>query len=172
MDLWFAYEALFKLYEKLKETNISNYKIVWLDKSTYNHFLTDSITNALTHANERFVNDFNSNFNHEALKSYITHCKQYATGSCEPTRKGQKGRLCRVIDNIDNQLTITDVLTITYAIRNNYVHNGETTITNAGLDNVDFSFNETQKLKLIQICYDFLSILTVNIANTLIGQHN
>jgi hypothetical protein len=37
--------------------------------------------------------------------------------------------------------TISDILTITYAIRNNYVHNGETTITNAGLDNLNFSFD-------------------------------
>ena len=52
------------------------------------------------------------------------------------------------------------------------MHNGETTITNKGLDNLNFSFDKTQKLKMIKICYNFLAILVVNIATTLVEQHN
>lgn len=99
------------------------------------------------------------------MKRYIQHCANYAKNS-------QKKRLSQIVSNFGANLLIKDILTITYAIRNNYVHNGETTITNAGLDKLDFSFNETQKLKIVKICYDFLAILTVNIANKLIEQHN
>jgi hypothetical protein len=165
MDLWFAYETFFKFYQKIKGSSI-NSTIVWLDNyATYSMFNSEIITNAINTANNEMNQSFNNQTNKIKLKKYIQHCENHS-------KKSQKSRLNAIVSNFGENLKIKDILTITYAIRNNYVHNGETTITNAGLDNLNFSFDETQKLKLVKICYNFLAIFTVNIANTLIEQHN
>lgn len=163
-DLWFAYETFFKFYKKITGNNI-NSPTVWLEQSTHIGYKTDIVSNALNKVNQEVNRQFSSETSRNRLKKYIQHCENYAKNS-------QKNRLSQISSNFGANLLIKDILTITYAIRNNYVHNGETTITNAGLDMLDFSFNETQKLKIVKICYDFLAILTVNIANKLIEQHN
>jgi len=111
-------------------------------------------------ANNKLSQAFSSG---DYLHRYIRHCADIAKGD-------QKKRLKKIEAKNGQHLTSAELLTITYAIRNNYVHHGETTITNAGLENSNFSFNESQKLKLIKICYNFLAIFTVNIANSLIEQ--
>lgn len=121
--------------------------------------------NAISKFSSQINQEYNNSNDRDNLKKYIQYCKNHATG-------GQKNRLNLIITNFEQDFTSKDILTITYSLRWNYVHNGETIITNADLDNHNFSFNETQKLKLVKICYSFLAIVTVNIANTLIAAHN
>lgn len=163
-DLWFAYEAFFKFYQKVNGNNI-NSTVVWLDYTSNHIFKSNTILNALSNVNLELNQKFNSQTDKINFKKYIQHCINFA-------QNGQKNRLTSLINNFGQDLSVKDILTITYSIRNNYVHNGETTITNAGLENLNFHFDETQKLKLVKICYNFLAIFTVNIANTLIEQHN
>lgn len=165
VDLWFAYETFFKFYKKLNNNKPSIDRITWIEMSEYEQYLSEIITKALNSANEKINQGFSLPNSANSLKEYILRCKKYATG-----KQGQ--RLGNISENLNQDslsLTIKDILTITYAIRNNFVHNGETTITNAGLEDLDF--NELQKLKLVKICYNFLAIFVVNIANTLIEQH-
>jgi hypothetical protein len=163
-DLWFAYEAFFKFYQKVNGSNI-NSTIVWLDHTSNQIFKSNTILNALSNVNLKLNQEFNSQTDKTNFKKYIQHCINFA-------QNGQKGRLISIVNNFGQDLSIKDILTLTYSIRNNYVHNGETTITNAGLDNLSFRFDETQKLKLVNNCYNFLAIFTVNIANTLIEHHS
>lgn len=168
VDLWFAYEAFFELYQKLHDTTLDEIfnkgfcKInCWQKNQLFkDQFNLEIIKTATDLANNKLSQGFSSG---DYLSRYISHCADIA--------KGDQKRRLKIIEakNCQN-LTLTELLTITYAIRNNYVHHGETTITNAGLENFNFSFNESQKLKLIKICYNFLAIFTVNIANTLIEQ--
>jgi len=169
-DLWFAYETFFKLYKKVTGNNIENNRVTpkvtkfnWLYLNPFVLYKTDIILNALNDANNRLQIEFAEP--QYTLLNYLFHCQTHSKGE-------QRERMNSITSNINRQFLISDILTITYAIRNNYVHNGETTITNAGLENLNFHFNETQKLKLMKICYDFLAIFTVNIANKLIEQHS
>lgn len=170
-DLWFAYETFFKLYEKLNNyTFPDNFsKTNWIEELNYKHFKTEIISIAVKTTNNQLNRAFRSEQEIETLKKYITHSANLALKS---NSRGQKNNLNNIVDNFGQSLSIKDLLSLTYSIRNNYVHNGETTITNAGLENLNFHINVTQKLKLVKICYDFLAIFTVNIANTLIEQHS
>jgi hypothetical protein len=170
-DLWFAYETFFKLYEKINNFIFPNNfsKTNWIDEQSYSSFQTQIVSNSINTANNQLNIDFVASDEIDTLKNYLTHCANLAAKS---NSIGQKNNLNRIVDNYGQYLSFRDLLSVTYAIRNNYVHNGEATITNAGLDNLNFRFDETQKLKLVKICYNFLAIFTVNIANTLIDQHN
>ena len=170
-DLWFAYETFFKLFEKLNNSVIPNNfsKTNWLEEQNYGYFNTQMILEAINIANNQINFDFSSTQEISKLKNYISHCAIQAEKS---NSKGQRNNLNKIVDNYGQNLSSRFLLSITYSIRNNYVHNGETTITNAGLENLNFTFGISQKLKLVKICYNFLAILVVNLANTLIEQHN
>lgn len=166
VDLWFAYESFFELYQRLHDTTLDERfsKISCWSKNPFRHQFSPKIIDAATdQANTKLSETFYSGANSKPLQQYIHHCADIAKDS-------QKRRLKKIEAKYGQDLISTELLTITYAIRNNYVHHGETTITNAGLENLNFSFNESQKLKLVKICYNFLAIFTVNIANTLIGK--
>ncbi len=166
-DLWFAFETFFKLFEKNSDIELPNNfsKINCLENINYTSFNTQIIQNAIEKANNQFEQKFSNSIDKDNLKQYLQHCKNHSIG-------GQRNRLNSIITNFVQSYTTKDILTITYSIRNNYVHNGETTITNAGLENLNLTFGVSQKLKLVKICYNFLAILVVNLANTLIEQHN
>lgn len=161
-DIWFAYEAFFKFYQSALHINLSNRKIFWLEDSTNliftrNEIIETSLRNSNTELNEKF----NSEIKKGALKDYFIYCMNLASGV-------QKRRLQDIIDliNIDRAIPYlmhTDFLTITYSIRNNFVHNGEVTI-------YPENFNYVFKSRLLKILYKYLVVITVKSASITIQE--
>lgn len=159
-DLWFAYEAFFKLYKFLNSKEIQS-KIIWLNHNTNSEYQQlQNIVGSLTRANNELKQKFGNNAKREHLRNYLIYCRNNSLG-------GQSNRLQNIIDKIETESNLPDfseseILTITYSIRNNFVHNGETTVTTPEL-----IYSEKKDLAII--LYEFLAILilaiTINVIN-------
>ncbi|WP_027382559.1 hypothetical protein [Epilithonimonas caeni] len=155
-DIWFAYEAYFILHKKALNSDITNLKIQWLDKSTNSDYFNDEkIKNSLYEANNNLQSNFNSIHKINSLKDYLIYCRDLAKG-------GQKNRLDSIITKLNNRnnlpnFTHLELLTITYSIRNNFVHNGEITI-------YPENFNYIYKKELLLSLYKYIVIITIQIA--------
>jgi hypothetical protein len=159
-DLWFAYEAFFKLYKFINSKEIQS-KIIWLNQNTNSEYQQiQNIVVSLTRLNNELKQKFDTNAKREHLKNYLTYCRNNSQG-------GQSNRLQNIIDKIQTESDLpvfseSEILTITYSIRNNFAHNGETTVTTPEL-----SYSEKKDLAII--LYEFLAILilaiTINVIN-------
>ncbi|KAA2215672.1 hypothetical protein [Chryseobacterium sediminis] len=155
-DIWFAYEAFFIFHQKALTLNLLDRKILWLDDSTNIEYSnTEEINNSLQQVNFELKNKFNNIDKRTLLKGYLQYCEKLAKG-------GQKARLKKIVDKIIiNQripdLSHTEVLTIIYSIRNNFVHNGEITV-------YPEHFTYALKKELLLILYKYLVIITIKSA--------
>ena len=152
-DLWFAYETYIKFYKFL--TGQTKKKIVWLDEAVYNPYsTTPTITQSLRLVQTTFTSTYNTKVKRSELIEYLKHCETEAVGQ-------QKTRLAGIIISVTNSnfnFSHTNVLTVTYAIRNNFVHNGETTVVPD-----DFGFRN--KVKLLRILYLYLCLVLLKSIN-------
>jgi len=155
-DIWFAYEAFFIFHQKALMLDLSTRKIIWLNDSTNSDYSeADEINDSLYTANLELRNEFNDDDTRTSLKDYLQYCETLAKG-------GQKTRITNVLDKIiiDEDipnLSHTDLLTIAYSIRNNFVHNGEITV-------YPENFTYSLKKKLLLILYKYLVVLTIKSA--------
>lgn len=152
-DLWFAYETYLKFFTIVAGTGKN--KIVWLDNAVHNNYTNSStVIAALTSVNSALMTTYNSNTKRDELMVYLEYCKLHAS-------KEQKQRLTAIIEKIRNTsftLTHSETLTTIYAIRNNFVHNGETTI-------VPDNFGYQNKSKLLKILYPYLCLVLLKATN-------
>lgn len=158
-DLWFAYEAFVKLYNKLNTPSIQS-KVIWLSQGTNSDYLIlQEIQDAISRANTELNQKFNNEAKRQNLHDYIQYCISEASNS-------QTNRLNAIIEKIDisnniEELQITDWLSLSYAIRNNFVHNGETTVTTPELD-------YSKKKDLIIVLYELLAIISLKATQKMI----
>lgn len=152
-DLWFAYESYLKLFEIV--TGTGKLKIVWLDGAVHNSYATSpTIVTALTLVNKSLTTTYNTEEKRNELIEYLEYCENQAASP-------QRQRLTGIIEKVRQApftLTHTEILTIVYAIRNNFVHNGETTV-------VPTIFGFRNKSKLFKILYQYLSLVLLNATN-------
>lgn len=157
-DIWFAYESFFNLYELINQNKIQS-KIVWLNQKKYSNYKDIApLGEALSRANEQLNNYFNTNEKRKSLIEYLRYCKNESF-------KSQKKRIEKTISKLtiyDNipKLQESELLTIGYAVRNNFVHNGETTISTPKL-------NYSNKKDLLVILYEYIVILNLVITKNL-----
>lgn len=145
-DLWFAYDTYLKFYKKVTGADKNN--VDWIDANVHNNYAsTDEIVLARNSANEKFQNLYDNNQRRINFIEYLMHCKTNASTS-------QKRRIDQIIIKIQQQIfdfTNSEILTISYAVRNNFVHNGETTV-------VPDNFGYKNKSKLLKVLYSYLAI--------------
>lgn len=156
-DVWFSYESYFRLHRSAFSTNLSQRKIYWLDDLTnQEYFRNIEVVTAKQNANTEISNFFNNAINRAALKGYLNYCSEEAEGR-------QKERLLVLANNIvpANPLqnySHTEILSMTYAIRNNFAHNGEITI-------FPEEFNYHLKNAYLKILYRYLVVITISVSN-------
>lgn len=152
-DIWFSYETFFKLFDLTFNRNLSARHILWLDYATNQEFNNNEIINsALSLVNSEINLKFNNEEKKQALKDYINYSSNQA-------KYQQKDRLLNIAKNISINEELpnyrhTEILTLTYAIRNNFVHNGEITI-------YPQEFNYSLKNNLLKVLYSYLVIVTI-----------
>jgi len=153
-DLWFAYETYIKLVVKDKEKQKD--KILWLDQKNYSSYSSsNTIQKAINTVSEKFASTYGNLHKRSQLITYLNHCKQESKGA-------QEKRLSDIILDIQGsnfELSHTAVLTVIYSVRNNFVHNGETTV-------VPDNFGYRNKAELLKILYPYLCIILLKSANT------
>ena len=151
-DIWFSYDTFFRIFNLAFNTN-STKNILWLDYATNSDYSSNIIIGeSLTSVNVELRQNFGTEIQRNALKEYLNYCAEEAKGS-------QKNRLILIADNIDINNVLpnyshSDILTITYAIRNNFVHNGEITI-------YPEEFNYKFKNVYLKTLYKYLLVITV-----------
>jgi hypothetical protein len=152
-DLWFAYETYLKLFEIV--TGTGKLKIVWLDGATHHAYaISPTIIAALASVNAAFATTYNSTNKRNQLIEYLEYCEKQAVSS-------QRQRLAEIIAKMKQApvaLTHSETLTIIYAVRNNFVHSGETTV-------VPNIFGYRNKSKLLKILYQYLTLVLLNATN-------
>jgi hypothetical protein len=152
-DIWFSYDTFFKFHDLTFDVNLSGRKIVWLNDTTNVDYSSyRQIQAALIRANNELKQYFNNRVKRQSLKEYIIYCAQNA-------KNGQQTRLNRIVERIDISVELpdlinTDFLTLTYAIRCNFVHNGEITI-------YPETFSYVLKNNLLKILYKYLVVVTI-----------
>ncbi|MBE9598685.1 hypothetical protein [Pedobacter sp. MC2016-24] len=152
-DLWFAYETFIKLFGHI--AGVTKHKINWIGTAVHNNYPVDPIlVNTLNIANSAFGVLYNTANKRTELIEYLNYCLPNAFGA-------QRVGLSAIIAKISFGpfiLTHTEVLTVMYAIRNNFVHNGETTVVPA-------IFGYRNKARLLEILYPYLSLLLLRSTN-------
>ncbi|WP_426474214.1 hypothetical protein [Chryseobacterium balustinum] len=152
-DLWFAYDTYLKFYKKVSGADKNN--VDWIDANVHNNYSSsDQIILARNSANETFQNLYDNNQKRRNFIEYLKHCKTNASPS-------QKRRIDQIIIKIQQQIfdfTNSEILTISYAVRNNFVHNGETTV-------VPDNFGYKNKSKLLKVLYSYLTIVLLVSSN-------
>lgn len=152
-DIWFSYEAYFRIHKIVFNNNLSPRKVTWLDENTNAEYSNNRhIRATLQLVNEEFQIYFRTSKKREALKAYLNYCAEEAIG-------GLKNRLQQLSDNMLPQNTLqvfnhTNVMSMTYAIRNNFAHNGEVTIYPEG-------FGYDIKNEYLKILYKYLVVVTI-----------
>jgi hypothetical protein len=152
-DLWFAYETYIRFFGFVIGTGKN--KIIWLDNAVHNEYaISQPITIALSLVNDAFNSTYNTNVKKAEFCDYLAYCSQQANG----TQRTRLNALIARVAGTPFNLTHSDVLTIVYSIRNNFVHNGETTV-------VPNIFGYANKSRLLRILYPYLSIILLKSTN-------
>ena len=155
-DIWFAYETYIKFFTIVKERRSEKDKIVWIGKEVFQEYAKSPIIlKALENANILFKENFSLERKKEELLKYLEYCAE------QGINRHQRLRLNEIKLKIDNEfspLSNVDFLTIIYAIRNNFVHDGETTISP---NNFDFE----NKRILLNILYTYFCVFLLNSIN-------
>src|SRR5699024_1158466 len=148
-------------YELINKHKIQS-KVVWLNNKKYSNYKNiEQLSEALTRVNEQINNYFNTNGKRKKLIKYLGYCKK-------ESRNSQKKRINKIISNLSvynaiPELKEKELLTIGYAVRNNFVHNGETTVTTPELD-------YSNKKDLLVLLYEFMVILNLVLTTKLIKE--
>lgn len=152
-DLWFAYDTYLKFYTKIVGSQKNS--VDWIDANVHNNYSTRA---EITLARNTTTLSFNDYYSNEARRNlfldYLAYCKTTASNS-------QRRRLDQIIIKIQNQnfvLTNSEIMAITYAVRNNFVHNGETTV-------VPDNFGYRNKSQLLSALYSYLAIVLLISSN-------
>ena len=152
-DLWFAYDSYLKFYKKAIGTEKRN--VEWIDAIVHNNYsATEEVILARVAVNEKFQELYTNVARVNLITDYLTHCKTNASNS-------QKTRIDQIILKIQQQtfgLTNSEILTIIYAVRNNFVHNGETTV-------VPDNFGYQNKAQLLKVLYSYLAVILLVSSN-------
>jgi len=152
-DLWFAYDSYLKFYKKTTRSEKNN--VEWIDANVHNNYsLAQEVILARANANQSFQDLYTNANRRNNFINYLNHCKTNASNS-------QKRRIDQIIIKIQQQLynlTNSEILTITYAVRNNFVHNGETTV-------VPDNFGYENKASLLKVLYSYLTIIILVSSN-------
>ncbi|WP_316846524.1 hypothetical protein [Pedobacter psychrodurus] len=152
-DLWFAYETFIKLFAQV--TRVNKHKIYWIGNAAHNNYQGDPVlVNTLNIANNAFGVIYNTANSRGELIDYLNYCLPMSKGA-------QIAGLTAIIAKISHGpfiLSHTEVLVMVYAIRNNFVHNGETTVVPA-------VFGYQNKARLLKILYPYLSLLLLRSTN-------
>jgi hypothetical protein len=152
-DLWFAYETYIKFYTET--VGASKNKIEWIDSIVHSNY-AQSIE--ISRSLELIQGKFNEIYSFQGKRELLI---EYLNYSLENSIHGQRRRLTEIVEKIVNSqfnLTNNEVLTIIYAVRNNFVHNGETTV-------VPDIFGYRNKVELLKILYPYLAVFTLKISN-------
>ncbi len=156
-DIWFSFETYFRVHNLAYLTDLSRRKIIWLEDSTNNLFSNHGVVSfALQNSNNDFQAHFDTLERRKALKDYLVYCSEEAEG-------GQRNRLQILANNINTNNILqaynhTDVLSMTYAIRNNFAHNGEITI-------YPENFGYELKNVYLKILYKYTVLVTISAAS-------
>lgn len=157
-DLWFAYDSYLKFYKEVVGSEKNN--VEWIEAAVHNNYSSSAqIMLARDNAEIKFQELYANNARRNLLIDYFTHCKTSASNA-------QKRRIDEIIlktQHSNFNFTNTEILTITYAVRNNFVHNGETTV-------VPDNFGYRNKAQLLKILYSYLSILLLVSTNITFGR--
>ena len=113
------------------------------------------ILGALNQANDGFYKAFDTQEKKQELISYLEYCERQAVSEAQIKRIK---KIISKVDEVTNPLVNSEFLTIIYAIRNNFVHNGETTI-------VPDNFGFRNKRILLDILYPYLCLVLLNSIN-------
>lgn len=149
IDCWFAYETFLKQLNNFKK-GIEKNKVSWLDEKKLEGFKEDiKIKASFQLVNTKLNKKFDDTEKRNALKGYIDYCSSLATF---PKQKNYLSEISLLInDNEIKVLTATQILSLTYAIRNNFVHNGEITL-------LPKEFDYDLKNNLLKILYENLVV--------------
>jgi len=157
-DLWFAYETYIKFYKQVFRKKKD--KITWLSEKIYCQYENSlQIVKSLADVNTQFSETYSNKLKQEHLINYLENGETLAS----LTQKKRLGSIISKIRSGDLVLSNTEVLTIIYTIRNNFVHNGETTI-------VPDNFGFENKSKLLQILYPYLCLVILKSINITCNQ--
>ncbi len=152
-DLWFAYETFLKFLGEVLDKDITK-KIEWIGDGVHGNFCDLRwVEQALQDANESIFREFGTAPRSQELEVYLRYCEAEAKGD-------QLRRLSHIIPHLRNHglLSHIDMLTIAYSIRNNFAHNGETTV-------VPDNFTFENKGRLLGILYRYLAISLLSWVN-------
>jgi len=146
-DLWFAYDSYLKFYKEVIGTDKNN--VDWLDANVHDSYSsTKEIILAKNSVRQQFQELYNSEDERNNLIAYLVHCQLYASNS-------QRRRINQIILKLEQgnfDFQNSEILALTYAIRNNFVHNGETTV-------VPDNFGYYNKSRLLKVLYCYLTIV-------------
>jgi hypothetical protein len=160
-DLWFAYETFIKFIAAIKTIQPKNInKIKWLDTPGYADYraLPNLIQNVGI-VNRKLHGEFGSGQGYTDLIKYLDYCEQEASNN-------QITRLASIRTQIFSRgytLDHPEILTLIYSIRNNFVHNGETTV-------VPNNFSFENKGRLLKILYPYLTMVVISVTNKAISE--
>jgi hypothetical protein len=152
-DLWFAYEAYLKFLGSVLHKDIKK-NIEWVAEGVHTNFAQLRwVEQAVRDANATLAREFRAAGRRQDLEVYLRYCESHAKGN-------QGTRLGRIIPHLMNGgvLSLVDFLTLCYAVRNNFVHGGETTV-------VPNNFSFENKARLLGVLYPFLAISLLSWVN-------
>lgn len=163
-EFWFAYEGFSKYYKIIRNTaNNRQLTNLLTDEDLVNErilILVNTITNLLR----------DQIFNNERLKNDFINFLEYLISY---SRQGQQNLLKRLKLNFCNNedLSLSEILSLIYSIRCMYVHNGHT--AKSGV-----KFYKT-KILVLKICKDFMTLFLLIISKNvmeeelaILGQNN
>ncbi len=143
-ESWFAYEALLNFADKEKFTNSSATKAERILKSLQ---VKSKIPETLDEYRKQIEDEMREDETAKKLRDYILYLTSHPK-----TGKIQKKILGNYREKINNEkansLTFEESIALIYAMRNSYVHNGET--AKAGTDSYYV------KKMILQISYEFI----------------
>lgn len=156
-DLWYAYEAFLM--------NINQFFLEKIKKEKFkcsNNLISSNpeIHREIIQKRNCFLEEINNNFecSDDKLKliKYLEYCHEKACGRQKTVLNTIINKIKNNLDRID--LTEEEVIRIGYSIRNNFVHNGETTVTTPPLDYL-------KKGKLLEELFKFVLFRLLILAN-------
>lgn len=151
-DAWFAYEAFLRLCESeslVQKNNGSIRKPNSFDQATLTNFNLSSITNLFN--NYLSTHLLASSKRKVDLLNYLLHLYQNTKGETKDLIDKTINRI-----NLNKLLEWRHIIATIYAVRNLYIHNGDTAGT--GVNN-----NYTVKILLLSICYDTIILYMLHI---------
>jgi hypothetical protein len=154
-DLWFAYETFITFLSKVRGMPIQQ-KVDWIGYTTYTRFMVRPlVAPAHQRANEELQAEFGVEPRRGKLDVYLEYCKNAPHVSGPQKVKLESIRQAMIAGT---PLSVVQFISLAYAIRCNFVHNGETTV-------VPDNFSFENKWQLLKIVYRFMAICLLTWVN-------